>query len=154
MDLLRSDVMVALDDVQVACQRARETHLTVAGAVGDAGLGAYLRAVAEARAQAAEWLVGLLRREDDIPHKPAEELELLKKVSVWTQSLLHAGDSAILQQSRDEELRLESAAVAALELPMDDAWRDGLTALLADAREKLDEMTRRIADAAGRRDEP
>ena len=140
MDILRSDLTVAIDELQSACTEAARVHRAVAEVLERKALSDDLTRLAGSREEAARWLTAELHDRDDAPHPPPGELALLKKVAVWAESLVGQDEAAILRNCADEERSVAAAAAKAIACVDEGELRRRLEDLLEDARKQVAAM--------------
>ena len=138
MSILRSDEQIALNELIVACREAANGHRTAADLVSQEALVQQLREVARDREAMAEKLAELVLEEDDIPDAPSAEKELLE--SAVARLKLVISDDEVLQALEDcklKERKVVEAAEALLATGPEDALRQDVEALKADASQRL-----------------
>lgn len=146
MEILRSDLEVALDNVNIACRQAADVYETAAHTLRDTALADHLSALARERAETAAELSRILLERSDGANRPPEEIELLKKAVTWAKAMLSEQGIAVLESCRTEEEHVARAASDALTIEMDAPLRRRLEALRDDARWRATEFTRRLGD--------
>ncbi len=148
MSLLRSDSLVALNDLLVACREAASCHRTAADTCPDPDIAKDLAALAQDREDMAENLAETLIAMDDIPNAPNEEKELIEATLTRVKSLL--GESEILQlleDCRTKEQRVAEAADVAVAQKLDKSLQRKIASLRDDATSRMADLNRRYASS-------
>ncbi|MGE4219125.1 MAG: hypothetical protein AB7G39_06730 [Alphaproteobacteria bacterium] len=145
MTLLRSELMVALNDAIVACREAADQHLISAETCGEHAACAMFGALAERRANAADELAQFVIAAHDIPNAPTAERELLAGAFSRTKAALMPDTlQSLAADSRTREESLATLVDAALAQEPDGRLQVVLEALaqdVAQAIESLDSLT-------------
>ncbi|MGH6942590.1 MAG: DUF2383 domain-containing protein [Geminicoccaceae bacterium] len=116
--MLRSELQIALNDLEVACQQAADGHESAAGTVVDEELAATLRAFAAQHREAGEILGDRLRDLGDLPSTPDTDLETIKDILSRVKAALSPDERQSLLEDRvAAEAKLEHCADLALEQP-------------------------------------
>ncbi len=141
MSLLRSEYLVALNDLIVACRDAAACHLRAARLIEDRALADELTALGKDREAIAEQLAAAMLTKDDIPNAPDSEKVLLDAVATRLKSALSRDDT--LQLLHDSEVREDAvteAARALLRRDDEDGLHEKVSALRDDATSRLSRL--------------
>jgi len=147
--VLRSDLMVALNDAIVACREAADQHRTGAEACGEDTACATFTALAKRREQAADRLAQFVIAAHDIPNAPAAERELLAGAFSRTKAALMP--DTLHSLAADSRIREESVATAvgtALAQGAEGELRLALQALAQDIVRGLESLNRLAPEPA------
>jgi len=118
MTLLRSDLLVALNDTLVACRQAAAQHRSGGEWCGDAPTCEALQALAEEREADAHVLGRFVLAHDDIPNAPPEERMLIATTLSRARAALASDPRAsILADSAAREADLADALAAVPDTP-------------------------------------
>ncbi len=143
MTVLRSDLMVALNDAIVACREAADQHRTGAEACGQDTACAAFTALAARREEAADRLAKFVIAAHDIPNAPAAERELLAGAFSRTKAALMPDTlQSLAADSRVREDSVANAVGAALAQGAEGDLRVALQALAQDVVQGLDSLSR------------
>lgn len=144
MDIIRSSLLVALNDLIIACREAASRHRTAAEAVDNRDLEHELRRLADARTALADDLAEIVKKKGDIPNAPPDERELLETVAARVKAALGTDETArLLDGCQAKEDRVAEAAEAALGENLDAPLRRRLNALRDDAHSRIALLRRR-----------
>lgn len=149
MNLLRSDLMVALNDAIVACREAADQHRLGAEACGEEEACATFSMLAERRQGAADALAQFVIAAHDIPNAPTAERELLAAAFSRTKAaLLPDTLHSLAADSRSREQFLAGAVAAALAQGPEGALRTALQHLGEDVQRGLESLDRLAPEPA------
>jgi hypothetical protein len=138
MDILRSDYLVTLNDLVLACRNAASSHARYAEIAGDTTLGKSLSALSRERTRMSDELAKVVIAEDDVPRTPTGEKELIKKAVVQAKAVLVASPTEeALNDCKTKEEEIVAAARKLLEFELDSSLRARVKALSLDASERL-----------------
>jgi uncharacterized protein (TIGR02284 family) len=126
--MLRSELQIALNDVQVALQEAADGHEWAADFVPDPQLGDLLRELALERRSLAEALGEQLKALGDLPRAPDTDLETVRDLVSRIKAAFSPDErQALLDDRAAAEARLEACAETVL--ARDDLPEDALALL-------------------------
>lgn len=149
MIVLRSDLMVALNDAIVACREAADQHRTGAEACGEDAACAIFTGLAQRREHAADRLAQFVIAAHDIPNAPAAEKELLAGVFSRTKAALMSDTlHSLAADSRAREESVATAVGLALAQGAEDDLRLALQALAEDVARGLERLNRLAPEPA------
>jgi uncharacterized protein (TIGR02284 family) len=113
--MLRTELQIALNDVEVACKEAADGHAWTAGFVADPQLADLLRALADERRSFADALGERLVELGDLPREPDSDLETVRDLVARIKAALSPDEaSALLEDRAAAEAHLEACAETAL----------------------------------------
>lgn len=143
--MLRSELQIALNDVEVALQEAADGHEWAADFVPDPELSGLLREMAAARRGLSEALGEQLIELGDLPRAPDTDLETVRDLVSRVRAAFSPDErQALLEDRAAAEARLEACADTALA-------RDDLS---EETRALLQEIRERARTAKGRMSQP
>lgn len=143
MSILRSDFLVSLNDLIVACREAATQHWTAADVCGDEDLEQAFRRLSRDRNAAYEELAGKVADLGDVPNAPAHEKELLSSVVTRVKAALSEDEvSRLFDDCQEKEARIVELAGAVLEFADNEALQARLKELRADAADRIDVLRR------------
>ena len=142
--MLRSDDILALDEVTEACQRAADYFEKFAEKVDESQLSALFRDLAESHRRHVEQLDRQVEAMGELPSRPNAERETLEWVATWMRSVFSASQrEALLEKAAETEDRLAQSIEQGLEVDMPQEARQ----LLKDIRETVGAALERISSA-------
>lgn len=140
--MLRSELQIALNDVEVACQEAADGHEWAADFVPDPQLADFLRETAGQRRALADALAEQLVGLGDLPREPDSDLETVRDLVARIKAAFSPDErSALLEDRAAAETHLEACTRTALgrdDLP--DETRALLQQILESARAAKERM--------------
>ena len=110
MAIFRSDFLTALNDLATACHEAAQQYAAAASASAGQPLSRSLAQLESQYRPLIEQLDQEIRRRDDLPSPPAEEMELLQTAAAHIESAVATSSRSLLL---DDCLAAEEAVVAA-----------------------------------------
>lgn len=132
--MLRDDRQLTLNDLRVAVLEAADRHERAAELMEDAELSSFLAGLASRRRSTAEALGEQLRRIDDLPRSPDDDLETVRDVISTVKAGLSMNKaSTLLEECESAEANIEDALAAALPVDM----RERAEALVRELREDV-----------------
>jgi uncharacterized protein (TIGR02284 family) len=145
MSVLRSEIVIALNDVVSACREAASQHQTAADACGDEALRGALAALSRERSAAIDEISQKVQELGDVPNAPPHEKELFESAVTRVKAALSDDElTALLDDCQAKELRVAEAAAAAVAHAGDDALRTRLERLGDDAKTRIPALRRRL----------
>jgi len=145
MSILRSESIVALNDVIIACREAATQHWTSAEIADNRELEDALRQLSRDRGAAFEDLAREVVDSGDVPNAPAHEKELLSSAVTHVKAALSEDEVArLLDDSDAKEARVVETVRAALGHVEDASLRARLRDLENDAGSRIGELRQRF----------
>jgi len=145
MSMLRSEIVIALNDVVVACREAASQHQTAAAACGDEALRAALEELSRDRSAAIDEISQKVQDLGDVPNAPPHEKELFETAVTRVKAALSDDElAALLEDCESKELRVAEAAAAAVRHADDGDLRARLERLGDDAESRIPALRRRF----------
>lgn len=141
MTLLRSDRLLALQDLVEACRAAAQYYEAALPLLQDPGLNARLSKLAQERQAKADYFAAQMAKADDLAGGPPEERAILQAVVTRAKAALSNNEtSAILSDCARYETAVLDQAVGAQDASLKDDEAKTAAALAADAQQNLETL--------------
>lgn len=148
MSILRSDFLVSLNDLIVACREAAIQHWTAADICGDKGLEQEFRRLSQDRNAAFEELASKVTDLGDVPNAPAHEKELLSSVATRVKAALSEDEmSRLFDDCQAKEAQIIESADAVLQFADDESLQARVRELRDDADQRINELRQRYSSS-------
>lgn len=145
MSVLRSEIVIALNDLVSACREAASQHRTAADACGDEALRAALADLSRERSAAIDDISRKVQELGDVPNAPPHEKELFEAAVTRVKAALSEDElTALLEDCEAKELRVAETATTAAAHAGDKALRARLERLGDDAKSRIAALRRRL----------